>query len=76
MTPDALIAMLAERDILVEDQPHVFESVIPPDRRRFRSQPGGVPTAEALWTELGSRTLVEVDGDDFIAEVAQHAVDR
>jgi hypothetical protein len=71
MTPEALIAMLAERDIVLEDQPHVFESVLPPDRRRYRSQPGGVPTAEALWTELGSRTLVEVDGDDFIGEVAQ-----
>ena len=28
--------------------------------------------AEALWTELGARTLVEVDGDDFVTEVAQH----
>jgi hypothetical protein len=72
MTPDALLAMLAERDIIVDEQPQVFESVIPPDRRRYRSQPGGVPTAEALWTELGARTLVEVDGDDFIAEIAQH----
>jgi hypothetical protein len=71
MTPDALFAMLAERDIVLEDQPHVFESVLPPDRRRFRSQPGGVPSAEALWTELGSRTLVDVDGEDFITEVAQ-----
>jgi hypothetical protein len=71
MTPDALLAMLMERDIVIEDQPHVFESVIPPDRRRYRSQPGGVPSAEALWTELGSRTLVEVETDDFITEVAQ-----
>jgi hypothetical protein len=71
MTPDALFAMLAERDIVIDEQPRVFESVIPPDRRRYRSQPGGVPTAEALWTELGARTLVEIDGDDFISEVAQ-----
>ncbi len=71
MTPDAFLSMLAERDIVIEDQPHVFEAVIPPDRRRFRSQPGGVPSAEALWTELGSRTLVEVDGEDFVSEIAQ-----
>lgn len=71
MTPDALIAMLAERDIVIDEQPHVFESVLPPDRRRHRSQPGGVPSAEALWTEIGARTLVEVDADDFIGEVAQ-----
>jgi hypothetical protein len=72
MTPDALIAMLAERDIVLEDQPRIFESVIPPDRRRFRSQPGGVPAAEVLWAESGSRTLVEVDGDEFAAEIAQY----
>lgn len=72
MSPDALIAMLAERDIVVADQPSVFDSVLPPDRRRFRSQPGGVPTTEALWTEFGSRTLVELDGDDFVTDLAQH----
>jgi hypothetical protein len=72
MTPDALIAMLAERDIRLEDQPRIFESVIPPDRRRFRSQPGGVPAADVLWTESGSRTLIEIDGEDFAAEIAQH----
>lgn len=72
MTPEALIAMLAERDIVLEDQPRIFESVIPPDRRRFRSQPGGVPAAEVLWTESGSRTLVEIEGEDFAAEIAQH----
>jgi hypothetical protein len=71
MSPEALIAMLAERDISIVDQPEVFESIIPPDRRRFRSQPGGVPTAEALWTEFGARTLVEIDGEDFVTEVAQ-----
>jgi hypothetical protein len=72
MTPEALIAMLAERDIILEDQPRIFESVIPPDRRRFRSQPGGVPAADVLWTESGSRTLVEIDGEDFATEIAQH----
>jgi hypothetical protein len=74
MTPEALLSMLAERDISLEDQPRVFESFIPADRRRFRSQPGGVPTAEALWSEQGARTLVEVDGEDFAAEVAQHVL--
>jgi hypothetical protein len=72
MTPDALIAMLAERQIVAEDQPLVFESVIPPDRRRFLSQPGGLPAADALWNEHGSRTLVEVGGEDLVAELAQH----
>lgn len=71
MTPEALIAMLGERDIALQDQPRVFESIIPPDRRRYRSMPGGVPTAEALWSEHGDRSLVELTGDDFVAEISQ-----
>lgn len=71
MTPDALLAMLGERQISLCDQPRVFESVIPPDRRRFRSQPGGVPSAESLWNDAGARTLVEIDGEDFVGELAQ-----
>jgi hypothetical protein len=72
MMPNALLAMLVERDIVIEAQPQGFDSVIPPDQRRYRSQPGGVPSTEALWTELGSRRLVELDGEDFISDVAQH----
>ncbi len=71
MTPDALMNMLAERQIMLDEQPRVFESIIPPDRRRFRSQPGGAPTAEHLWAETGSRSLAEVESDDFVAEIAQ-----
>jgi hypothetical protein len=71
MTPEALIAMLAEREIVLEEQPRVFESIIPPDRRRFRSQPGGVPTAERLWSDAGARALVEIEGEDIVAEIAQ-----
>ena len=72
MTPDALIAMLRERHISLEDQPRVFEAVIPPDRRRYRSQPGGIPTAEALWAQPSPRALVELASDDLVAELAQH----
>lgn len=71
MRPDALLALLADRDIVLDDQPRVFESIIPPDRRRFRSQPGGLPATEALWTGAGARTLVELDGEDIVVELAQ-----
>ena len=71
MTPEALISMLAERQIEIPAQPRVFESIIPPDRRRYRSMPGGVPTAEALWAEQGDRSLVEVSDEDFVAEISQ-----
>ena len=74
MTPDALLSMLAERFITLEDQPRVFESFVPADRRRFRSQPGGLPAADVLWSEFESRILVEVEGEDLAAEVAQHVL--
>jgi len=72
MSPETLIGMLAEREIVLDEQPRVFESIIPPDRRRYFSQPGGVPSAERLWTDLGSRALVDVESDDFVSEIADH----
>src|SRR5262245_52925892 len=72
MSPEAFAAMLAERDIVVEAQPRDFESIVPPDRRRYHSQPGGLPTTEALWSTQKSRTLVEIEGDDFVTEIVQH----
>lgn len=74
MSPDALISMLAERHIVIEDQPRVFESVIPADRRRFRSQPGGLPSADAMWSAGGGRRIVEVSNGDLVAAIAQHII--
>jgi hypothetical protein len=74
MSPEALLSMLAERDIRLDTQPRVFESFIPADRRRFWSQPGGIPTTDALWSEEGARTLIEISGDDFASEVAQQVL--
>jgi len=65
-------SLRAKREIVPEDQPRVFEGVIPPDRRRYRSQPGGLPTADALWSDHGGRSLIEIDGDDISTEIAQH----
>src|SRR5436305_6674271 len=48
LTPDELLAIFADRAIVLDEQPQVFDSVIPPDRRRFCSQPGGLPTPETL----------------------------
>lgn len=74
MSPDALISMLAERHIVTEDQPRVFESIIPADRRRFRSQPGGLPSIEALWSAGGARRLIEVANNDLVSTIAQHII--
>jgi hypothetical protein len=77
LTPEELLAMLADRGISLENQPRVFDSVLPPDRRRYRSQPGGLPTSEMLWApddgaNGGKRTLVELHGEELSLELAQH----
>ncbi len=71
MSPTALIELLAEREIILDEQPRVFDSVLPYDRRRHRSQPGGLPAADVLWNEAGGRALVEIGDDDLVAELAQ-----
>ena len=69
--PDVLLDRFAGRRIAVAEQPRVFESVVPPDRRRWASLPGGAPTEERLRAEGGGRALVEIEGDDLAAEIAQ-----
>ena len=70
LTPEELLAQLAERGIDLRGQPLVFDSVIPPDRRRFRSQPGGLPAPDALWG--GDMPTVEAIGeDDIVSEIAE-----
>ena len=76
LTPDELLAIFRDRHIAVEDQPQEFDSVLPPDRRRYRSQPGGLPTPEMLWSLDGTggvaRSVVELYGDELPVELAQH----
>jgi hypothetical protein len=78
LTPEELLATFADHHVSLEEQPDAFDSVIPPDRRRFRSQPGGLPTAEMLWKnsaeERGgvARSLVELYGDELPVELTQH----
>jgi iron only hydrogenase large subunit len=71
LTPEELLAVLAERGVDLLDQPRVFDSVIPPDRRRFLSQPGGLPAAEMLRRVDPDRREVEVTGPELASELAQ-----
>ena len=70
-TPAELLALLAERGVRLEEQPTTFEGVLPPDRRRWLSVPGGLPTTEALWARDSVYRLVEVTGDDYTTEIAE-----
>jgi|SRR5687768_3576181 len=70
--PPALLGILRDRAIDIQEQPDVFLDRLPPDRRRFVSLPGGCPTPEALWQRCNERTLVELEGTDLAIDVAQH----
>lgn len=74
--PDEFTRLLDQRDILLSDMPTVFDSVIPPDRRRYVSLPGGCPTQEALWQSSEGRMLREVTQPTFTTDLAQTLVWR
>ncbi|MFN2398593.1 MAG: [Fe-Fe] hydrogenase large subunit C-terminal domain-containing protein [Gemmatimonadaceae bacterium] len=68
--PEEFLAFLAERNIDPADQPYLFDSVIPPDRRRYYSIPGGIPATQWL-SSSGALQLVELDSDDLAIDLAQ-----
>lgn len=72
LEPSDFLALLAERGVSLGDQPVVFDSILPPDRRRHRSLPGGVPSPEALQEHGAARILVEIAAEAFAAELAEH----
>jgi hypothetical protein len=76
LTPMQFLGVLTQLDISLHEQPEVFESVLPPDRRRHRSIPGGAPTVEMLASEGTARALVEIIDDDWKTELAQRLLLR
>ncbi len=76
ITPEELLAVLAERGVDLAEQPRAFDSVIPPDRRRFLSQPGGLPTPDMLRRVDPDRRVVEVVGPELVTELAQHLLSK
>lgn len=71
VAPADFVAALVARGIAPAEQPEVFDDVLPPDRRRHLSLPGGVPAPDALWA-AGGRRLVEISGPDEVAQLAEH----
>ena len=74
LTPNDFLADLADHGIALSEQPLVFDSIVPPDRRRWCSLPGGVPGAEVLGSETDARMLVEIERDDASTILAQHII--
>ena len=69
--PDDFFHLLVARGISLARQPVVFDSVVPPDRRRFVSQPGGCPSAQALATRSPNCRLVSISDDELSTEIAE-----
>lgn len=72
VTPDEFLRLLADREIVPEAQPDAFEALVPPDRRRYHSVPGGLPAAGSLRAAGAPHAVLELMGDDLAADIAQH----
>ncbi|HET7565381.1 MAG TPA: hypothetical protein VFJ96_10325 [Gemmatimonadaceae bacterium] len=76
LTPDELMTQLDSLGIVIGEQPLFFQSVLPPDRRRFYSMPGGVPAPERLAMLSTPRAFVELDADDCRTQLAEQLLSR
>jgi hypothetical protein len=71
LSPDEFMNALAERGIIPKEQPTEFDSVLPPDRRRYYSEPGGLPSRSALRNLPMPVEIVELKGRDIVVDLAQ-----
>jgi hypothetical protein len=76
ITPAELLALCRERGVSPAGQPQFFEGVIPPDRRRSLSMPGGAPSDSALRDAGGGHYLTELAADDALADLAERMIAR
>ena len=75
LRPSDLLDAFLEHDIVVGAQPNCFEALVPLDRRRFYSLPGGAPTRDHL-ERVALRELIELTGDDVVLELTQQLIDQ
>ena len=72
LTPAELLERFSVNAIDLARQPQLFESVLPPDRRRHLSQPGGLPAPERGAMLPRPRQVVEIDDPDILASLRRH----
>jgi hypothetical protein len=70
-TADELLNHLVDQGIAVATQATEFDAILPPDRRRFYSEPGGVPSERALRQLPNPVEFHELGVDDVVVELAQ-----
>jgi hypothetical protein len=74
LTPADFLALCRERGVSPAAQPQLFESVLPPDRRRSLSMPGGAPSDDAMREHGGGRILAELSAEDALGELADRLI--
>lgn len=71
-----LMAELAAKGIDVRRQPTEFDAVLPPDRRRFFSEPGGMVSRSSLRDLSRSAALHELGPEDLVIALSQRLLER
>jgi hypothetical protein len=75
MTPVELLEAFVEHGIALGAQPKSFEALVPLDRRRFYSLPGGTPAHDHV-ERSARRSLIELAGDDVVLELTQQLIEQ
>ena len=72
--PTQFLDLCARRGLSLAEQPRVFESFIPTDRRRYFSLPGGLPESGAVNDVHPETEVLNIDGSSLAFDVAQCVV--
>jgi hypothetical protein len=75
LRPSDLLDAFVESGIVLGAQPNCFDALVPLDRRRFYSLPGGVPARDHV-ERLSNRASIELGGDDVVLELTQHLIEE
>jgi hypothetical protein len=74
VSPADFLRHLEASGVSLLRQSSVFDSIVPPDRRRYLSTPGGLPTAERVAQSSASYRLVSADASDLAADIADRLI--
>ncbi len=75
MRPADLLDEFVQHGIVLGAQPNCFDALVPLDRRRFYSLPGGVPAREHV-ERVSRRAFIEIVDDDVVMELTQQLIDQ
>ena len=71
LTPAEFVEICTKRGVSLTDQPRIFESCIPTDRRRHFSLPGGLPAPEAVRAVHPGTDVLSMDASGLAFDLTQ-----